>query len=100
VCLLFQYCAFVFWQVSCLEAVFGLLARCSAGNKPNQTRLRRCGGVSLLNTWLRFPTEENANKPQVVLAVVDCLWAAVVGNRSSENKLVAEVGGVLAQTHV
>ncbi len=83
--------------VSSLECVFGLLARLCDGCKANATRFRRAGGVSVLVAWLRFPTGDPASKPQVVVAVVDCLWSAVAFSTSSENRFVAEVRGMCVQ---
>lgn len=76
-----------------LEAVFSVLAAsCRGGHAANQDRLRKFGGVSALVRWLRFDVEDSVTKPLLVPCVVSSVWEAVVGNKRSEARFVADDG--------
>ena len=78
-----------------VEAVFTALSMlCRGGHEDNQTRFRRAGGVSALLAWLRYDPEDAVVKPLAVVPVVAALWEAVVGNRRSEARFIADEGTI------
>eukprot|EP00826_Nyctotherus_ovalis_P063893 TRINITY_DN9369_c0_g1_i11.p1 TRINITY_DN9369_c0_g1~~TRINITY_DN9369_c0_g1_i11.p1 ORF type:complete len:608 (+),score=219.86 TRINITY_DN9369_c0_g1_i11:633-2456(+) len=76
------------------EYAFQIFAQLCGNCRPNQKEFRRKGGIELIlqNLSTDYPGEKG-NVFTFVLAVSDCLWNAVFGNKRSELHFV-DTGGV------
>ncbi|KAF0692652.1 Aste57867_16291 [Aphanomyces stellatus] len=58
----------------------------------NQVRFRRAHGVSILGKHLHFEPAHAVSQDNLIIAVVGCVWASVIGNPESEIALIQTEG--------
>jgi len=69
--------------------VLHILAALCESDEENQALFRRKGGVKMLVEEMREGFDEIQKLEQWYIAVVECLWAAVMGNKRCEARLFA-----------